>query len=95
MRFVPVAFIAAAAVLLWTAAIAGMCDHLPADQMCVVAVAAATSTIAGMLWLLALNGRDDKRRMAGEYERREEALIRTLSSLNGAPTGPHRWLNSV
>lgn len=95
MRFLPVAFISAAAVLLWTSAIMGMLGHLPADEMCVVLAAATTSTIVAALWWVALNVRDDKRRMAGEYERREEALIRTLSSLADAPTGPHRWLNSV
>lgn len=64
--------------------------------------ATASVILAGMCWLEVRRdrrrkGRDgEMARLDGEYRRREEALIRTLSSqLSDAPTGPLRQLRAL
>jgi len=60
---VRIGLMAAAAVLLWAAAIAGMCERQPPDRMCVVLAAATTATIVGTLWRVAVQLRDDDRKL--------------------------------
>ena len=60
------------------------------------AAAVAMTILAGLCWLeRRREGREeDGRRMKAKYERREEALMRTISSLADEPTEPLR-LHSV
>jgi len=59
--------------------------------------AVAATVLAGLCWLEVRRERRDeeKRRLAAEYERREEALIRVVNSLADAPTGPLRQLRAL
>lgn len=59
--------------------------------------AVAATVLAGLCWLeVRREGRDeDRRRLKAKYERREEALMRTISSLADVPTEPLRQLHSV
>ena len=59
--------------------------------------AVAMIVLAGLCWLeLRRDIRDEgDRRMKAKYERREEALMRTISSLADVPTEPLRQLHSV
>ena len=59
--------------------------------------AVAMIVLAGLCWMeLRRDMREeDRRKLAAKYERREEALYRTISSLADVPTEPLRQLHSV
>jgi hypothetical protein len=63
MRFMPVACLAAAAALLWSAAAAGLWVPVAANADRFVLAAATTLTVAAWVWWLALRLHDDDHRL--------------------------------
>lgn len=63
MRFLPVAFLAAASALLWGGAIAGVSVHVETGVVCIVLAAATTVSVWALVWWVGLWLRDEDRRM--------------------------------